>query len=570
MVEFISGFENSDIKVVVRKAGSGAELEVHLVRASSTKLLATHLLWDSLRQLQEEDVKDPEDVTSGIERCRELLERLNAVITQRDTEYRARLVEARRNIGVGLADARDVLRMAMAMTESSSWGGGRLANAGESETSRLAEQCQQLKSRLIQEDEARQGLEAEIDSLKILGMNPSPPHKKVQEQSKTIEALQGQVQQLQLRLMQAETERGQLMKVASEEMTNPEIDESVSKSKLLGRMEKQADLINALKGELQKASSQGMRQSQEIESLRRSSTSFGSNDPQEQQQQSRSVLAIEVERLNRLLQGVKEKSEVCRMKLEGELIEAKSKHMLMETELEQAVQKYVTLLGEKDDLVLDLKTAGIRLEQLNLKFEEQQRLAQDHSRLLRQRIAALEATTSAAHVPLPPIPDLNPSVSDDPMGIKELVASIDSVLTPRNQSLQGNVSLRGSQLAALSSFDVVHPHDSGGKNANESVASSGNVVDEDRDVKPPGQDLEERLGCDGRTLVIGKDDVRNADPTVLGGIQALAEHAVKMEARNDVKKGGGEQVVSLLITSAQVRDRIFTNARLNMGSSTVN
>ena len=540
VVQYISGFENSDIKVVVRKVESGAQLQVHLVRASSTKLLATHLLWDSLRQLQEEDMGDPEALAGGIERSRELLERLNSILTQRDAEHRARLVEARRNIGVGLADARDVLRMADAISDSSSQAG---ASANKDEASRLAEQCKQLQGQLARANEVRQSLEAEIDSFKILGMNnSSPPNRKVQEQSKTIEALQGQVQQLQLRLMQAETERGQLMRVASDEATITEVDESMSKSELVGRLSKQVDIISALKKELEKASS--------AHDMRRSGGSLASNDAQELQT-PRSVLAVEVERLNRLLQGAKEESEVSRMKLEGELIEQKSKHMRMQAELEQAKQRHAMHESEKDDVVADLKAAKLKMEQLNLKFGEEMRMAQDYSRLLRQRITTLEAMTSTPPEPILPMPAFMSALPDDPMGIKQLVESIDNELSPPKRSLanrdrhasrgESQPQPAGALPNTVDANQHGHGHGQSEKSAIESVASSG----------------DDWLESDGRTIVVGNDSEGKVEGFGAGGAKhwgavvhaKQAHETVKTkQAHETVKMDQDEQVASLLAT----------------------
>jgi hypothetical protein len=533
VVQYISGFENSDIKVVVRKAESGAKLQVHLVRASSTKLLATHLLWDSLRQLQEEDMGDPEALAVGIERSRELLERLNSILTQRDTEHRARLVEARRNIAVGLADARDVLRMADAMSDGSSKAEVRpAASANESEANRLVEQCKQLQGKLARADEVRQSLEAEIDSFKILGMNnSSPPSHKVQEQRKTIEGLQGQVQQLQLRLMQAEAERGQLMRVASDEATITEVDESMSKSELVGRLSKQADIIRALKKELEKASSQDMR---------RSGESLASNGAPELQT-PRSVLAVEVERLNRLLLGSKEESEVSRMKLEGELIEQKSKHMMIQAELDQAKQKHEMCESEKNDVVADLKASKLKMEQLNLKFGEEMRLAQDHSRLLRQRITTLEATTSAPPEPIPPMPAFMSALPDDPMGIKQLVESIDNELSPPKRGLANrnwDASRAEPQLqpqsqpagALPNALDAnQHGHGQSQESAIESVASSSDGW----------------LESDGLTIVVGKDYTKgNVEDVGAGGAKQPVAAVHAKQAHDTVKMDQDQQVAS--------------------------
>lgn len=57
---------------------------------------------------------------------------------------------------------------------------------------------------------------------------------------------------------------------------------------------------------------------------------------------------------------------------------------------------------------------------------EQERLANDHVRLLKHRIAALEGTTGSAFLHIP-TPEVQHQAGDDPMGIQQLMPSIDKV-----------------------------------------------------------------------------------------------------------------------------------------------
>jgi hypothetical protein len=401
----------------------------------------------------------------------------------------------------------------------------------------------------------RQSLEAEIDSFKILGMNnSSPPNRKVQEQSKTIEALQGQVQQLQLRLMQAETERGQLMRVASDEATITEVDESMSKSELVGRLSKQVDIISALKKELEKASS--------AHDMRRSGGSLASNDAQELQT-PRSVLAVEVERLNRLLQGAKEESEVSRMKLEGELIEQKSKHMRMQAELEMAKQRHAMHESEKDDVVADLKAAKLKMEQLNLKFGEEMRMAQDYSRLLRQRITTLEAMTSAPPEPILPMPAFMSALPDDPMGIKQLVESIDNELSPPKRSMANRDKhasrgesqpqpAQGLDDKVLQLRDESQPQPAGALpntvDANQDGHGHGHGQSEKSPIESVASSEDEWLEADGRTIVVSNDCEVKIGGFGAGGAKHSGAVVHAKQAQETVKMDQDEQVASLLTT----------------------